>query len=146
MNVTFERGSARDALAQSSLYWDERCFYVKNWHASCTECCPLGNDFVTTIARVVSSRTKRLLGVVGRVKCAVVILHGRLVLDAILRDLLHYLWRVGLVATGPMRWEAYLLWMSHDPVSPAWWCSVCSQITGKLGHCTFEALWCSWVV
>jgi len=109
---------------------------MKNRRASCIECYPLGNDFVTTIARVVPSRTKRLLGVVGRVKYAAVILHRHLVLDTILRDLLHYLWRVGLVATSPIRWEAYLLWMSHDPVSPIWGCSMYSQIIGKLGYCT----------
>jgi len=109
MNVMFERGSVWDTLAQSSLCWDERCFCVKNRRASCTECCPLGNDFVTMIARVVPSRTKRLLGVIGRAKHAAVILCRRLVLDTILRDLLHYLWRVGLVATSPMRWEACLL-------------------------------------
>jgi len=108
---------------------------MKNRHASCIECYPLGNDFVTTIARVVPSRTKRLLGIIERVKYAAVILHRRLVLDTILRDLLRYLWRVGLVATSPIRWEAYLLWMSHDPVSPAWGYSMYSQIIGKLGHC-----------
>jgi len=135
MNVTFERGSAQDPSAQSSLWWDEWCFYVKNRRASCMECYSIGNDFVTMIARVVPSRTKGLLGVVGRVKHAAVILHRRLVLDAILGDLLHYLWRVGLVATSPMRWEAYLLWMSHDPVSPVWGCSMHSQIVGKLGYC-----------
>jgi len=133
MNVMFERGSARDASAKSSLCWDEGCFYVKNRRASCAECYPLGNDFVTTIARVVSSRTNRLRGVVGRAKHAAVILCRRLVLGANLRDLLHYLRRVGLVATSPTRWEAYLLWMSHDPVSPAWGHSAHGQIAGKLG-------------
>ena len=64
---------------------------MKNRRASCVECYPLGNDFVKTIARVVPSRTKRLLGVIGRVKYAAVILYRRLVLDTILRDLLHYL-------------------------------------------------------
>ena len=64
---------------------------MKNRHASCIECYPLGNDFVTTIARVVPSRTKRLLGIIERVKYAAVILHRRLVLDTILRDLLRYL-------------------------------------------------------
>jgi len=135
MNVMFERGSARDPSAQSSLCWDERCFCVKNRRASCMECCPLENDFIATIARVVPSRTKRLLGVIGRVKCAAVVSCRRLVLDTILRDLLHCLWRVGLVATSPMRWEACLLWMSRDHVSPVWGHSMCSQIVGKLGHC-----------
>jgi len=133
MNVTFERGSARDTSAQSSLCWDERCFCLKNRRASCVECCPLGNDFVTTIARVVPSRTKRLLGVIGRAKCAAVVLCSRLVLDAILRDLLHCFWRVGLVATSPTRWESHLLWMSHDPVRPAWGHSVCSQLWANWG-------------
>jgi len=54
--------------------------------ASCIESHPHGNDFVTTIARVVPSRTKRLLGVVERVKCAAVTLHRRL----FLRGLGHY--------------------------------------------------------
>jgi len=124
MNVTFERGSAQDPLVQSSLHWDERCFYVKNRRASCMECYSLGNDFTTTIARVVPSRTKRLLDGIGRVKCAAVVPHRRLVLDAILRDLLHCLWRVGLAATSPTRREAHLLWMSHKSVSPAWGYSV----------------------
>jgi len=53
---------------------------------------------------------------------------GCVVMDSILRDLLCCLWRVGLVATSPMRWEACLSWMSHDPVSPVWWCSVRSQL------------------
>jgi len=53
MNVVFERDSARDTSAQSSLCWDEQCFCVKNRRASCMEFCPLGNDFVTTTARVV---------------------------------------------------------------------------------------------
>jgi len=135
MNVTFERGSAWDPSAQSSLHWDERCFCVKNRGASCMECHSIGNDFVTTIARVVPSRTKRLLDVVERAKCAAVISCRRLVLDTVLRDLLHCLWSVGPAATGPMRWEVCLLWMSLDPVSPAWGHSVCSQFLGKLGHC-----------
>jgi len=46
------------------------------------ECHSIGNNFVTTTARVVPSRTKRFLGIVGRLKCAAVVLHGRLVLDA----------------------------------------------------------------
>jgi len=83
-------------------------------------------------------RTKRLLSAIGRVKHAAVISCRRLVLDAILRDLLNYLWRVGLIATSPIRWEAHLLWMSHGAVSPAWGCSVHSQIIGKLGHCTHK--------
>jgi len=112
---------------------------MKNRHASCKECYPLGNDFVTTIARVVPSRTKRLLGVIGRVKYAAVILCRRLVLDAILKDLLHHLWRVGLLATSLIRWEAYLLWLSHDPVSPVWGYSIHSQIIGKLGYCKFAS-------
>jgi len=49
----------------------------------------LGMTFVATIAHVVPSRTKRLLGVVGRVHLVAVIPHRRLVLDAILSDLLH---------------------------------------------------------
>jgi len=51
-----------------------------------------------------------------------------------------------LVATSPMRWEAHLPWMSHGPVSPAWWHSVHSQIVGKLGHCNLVLLtrWKSW--
>jgi len=142
MNVMFERGSARDALAQSSLHWDERCFCVKNRRASCAECHHLGNDFVATIACVVPSRTKRLPDAIGRAKHAAVVSHRRVVLDTILRDLLHCLWRVGLLAaTSPMRWEACLLWMSHNPVSPAWRHSVCSQIVGKLGHCTAVKSW-----
>jgi len=63
-----------------------------------------------------------------------------LVFDNVLRDLLHCLWRVGLVATSPTRWEACLLWMSHDPVIPAWGHSVNSQFVGKLGCCS----WNSW--
>jgi len=39
--------------------------------------------------------------------------------------------------TSPIRWEAYLPWLSHDPVSPVWGCSMHSQIIGKLGHCRF---------
>jgi len=50
MNATFERG---------------------------TESYPHGNDFVATIARVVPSRTIRLLDVVERVKHAAVVLHRR---------------------------------------------------------------------
>jgi len=92
MNAMFERGS----WPWSSLCWDERCFWGKNWHASCAECCPLGNDFVTTTARVVPSRTKRLPGVVGRAKCAAVVSHRRLVMGAVLRDLLRCLWRDAL--------------------------------------------------
>jgi len=136
MNVSFERGLARDASAQSSLHWDEQCFWVKNRRASCAECCLLGNDFVATTACVVPSRTKRLPGVIGRANHAAVVSHMRLVLDAILRDLLHCLWRVGLASTSQMHWEACLLWMNHNPMSPAWWHSMCGQIVGKLVHGT----------
>jgi len=55
------------------------------------------------------------------------------VLDTVLGDLLHCLWRVGLAATSPTRWEACLLWMTHDPVSPAWGHSVCSQLWANWG-------------
>ena len=90
---------------------------MKNRHASCTECYSIGNDFLTTIACVVPSRTKHLPDVIGRVKHAAIVLHRRLVLDAILRDLLCYLWRVGLAATSPMRWEAWWVtcpWVPHE--------------------------------
>ena len=33
-NVAFERGSAQDLMAWSSVDWDEWCFNVKNWSAS----------------------------------------------------------------------------------------------------------------
>jgi len=79
---------------------------------------------VTTIARVVPSRTKCLLGVIGRVHHAAVILHRRLVLDTVLSDLLHCLWKIELVATSPMRWRAQLPWMSHERMSPIWGHSV----------------------
>jgi len=141
MNATFERGSAQDPLAQSSLCGDERCFCVKDRRASCTECHSLANDFVTMIARVAPSRTKRLPCVIGRAKHAAVVSCGRLVLDTVLGDLLHCLWRVCLAATGPTRWKACLLWMSHDPVSPAWGHSVHSQIVGKSGCCIFKSKW-----
>jgi len=36
----------------------------------------------------------------------------------------------------PLHWEAYLLWMSHNPVSPVWGYSMHSRIIGQLGHCT----------
>jgi len=49
----------------------------------------LGMTFVTTIDRVVPSRKKRLIGIVGRVCLVAVIPCRRLVLDAILSDLLH---------------------------------------------------------
>jgi len=55
---------------------------MKNRRASCTECHPLGNDFVTMTARVVPSRTKRLPGIIRRAKHAAVVSHRRLVLDA----------------------------------------------------------------
>jgi len=87
--------------------------------------------------RVKQSRTKRVLNHMhccNGLKDIAVATHrpasaddGYVVLDSILRDLLHNLWRVGLVATSPARWEACLLWMSHDPVSPAWGCSMWSQ-------------------
>jgi len=53
---------------------------VKNRRASCVESYPHGNDFVTTIARVVPSRTIRLLDVIERAKHAAVILCRRLFL------------------------------------------------------------------
>ena len=53
---------------------------MKNRRASCIESYPHGNDFVTTIARVVPSRTIRLLDVIERVKYAAVILYRRLIL------------------------------------------------------------------
>jgi len=49
---------------------------------------------VTTTARVVPSRTKRLLGVVGRAHHTAVILHRCLVLDTVLSNLLHCSWRI----------------------------------------------------
>jgi len=99
VNVTFERGSAQDLSVQSSLCWDERCFYVKNRRASCGLVIHLGMTCLLTIARVAPSRTKCVLSVLWRLKHAAVILHVCLVLDAVLRDLLHCLWRVGRIAT-----------------------------------------------
>jgi len=59
---------------------------------------------------------------------------------ALLSNVLCCWWMTELAATGPMRWEACLPWMSHDHVSPVWGCSVCSQIIGKLGHCSIALL------
>jgi len=72
----------------------------------------------------------RLLGVLWRLKYATVILCRRLALDALLRDLLHHLWRIGLVATSPIRWEACLPWMSPGWMSPLWGCSILHPIWG----------------
>jgi len=112
MNATFERGSARDPSAQSSLSLLRWTMLLRE--ESAHQLHSLLWLCVTTTARVVPSRTKRLPDVVGRVHCTAVIPHRRLVLDAVLSDLLHCLWRVGPVATRSMRWRAQLPWMSHD--------------------------------
>jgi len=127
-SALFGRGSAQDLSAQSSLYWDEWCFCVKNRLASHGLVIHLGMTCLTTIARVVPSRTKCVLIVLWWLKCAATILHRRLVLETVFRDLLHYLWRIGLAATSPMHWRAHLPWMSHERMSPAWGCSVHAQL------------------
>jgi len=53
MNVTFERGSAQDPSAQSSLCCVERCFWVKNRRASCAVCCDFAcNDSIMVKLKV----------------------------------------------------------------------------------------------
>jgi len=136
MNVTFERVSAQDPSASSSLCWDERCFCVKNQRASDRLVIQLGMTYLMTIAHVAPSTTKCLLGVMWRFKHAAVISHVRLVLDAILSNLLHCLWRTGLVATSHTRWEACLPWMSPGWMMPAWGHSVLSPLWGVASHKT----------
>jgi len=87
-------------------------------------CCPIGNDLSYNDSLCCTIQNKRVLSVLWQLKHAAVIPCRRSVLDAIIRDLLHCLWRIGLAATSPMHWEAYLLWMSPGWMSPVWGCSV----------------------
>jgi len=60
---------------------------------------------------------------------------------ALLSNVLHYLWMVGLAATSLMLWEACLLWVSPGWMSPAWGSSI---LHPSLGHFApeFGALQC----
>jgi len=87
----FERGSARDPSAQSSLCWVERRFCVKSRRARRALCCDFATSLCCNDSSCCSIQNRTGLAVVERAKCAAVVLHRRLVLDAVLGDLLHCL-------------------------------------------------------
>jgi len=139
MNVIFERGSAQDPLAQSSLYCVERRFYAKNRRASCI----LYYDVVYNDSFVLNDPEQNVfeshVSWCNGLKDIAVTIHRPASADD--GSLLFWASFFTTVkdrassTTSPIRWEAYLPWMSHDPVSPVWGYSMYSQIVGKLGYC-----------
>jgi len=118
-----------------SLCWVQPCFCMKNRRASHGLCCNFDNNNSSCLCSVVCSDCN------GPKDMAVALFSQRLstMVRCSSEQASSLLVKDGASGSAsPMRWEACLLWeehLAHGPVSPTWGCSMCSQITGKLGHC-----------
>jgi len=103
---------------------------VKNRRASCIVC----YDFVYNDSSCYTIQNKTCSNPLQQSKR-----HSRYVMQTsvcwwwfviLLSDVLCSLWVLGLVATSPICWEAYLPWMSPGWVSPEWGYSILYPIWG----------------
>jgi len=120
MNATFERGSAQDLSAWSSLCWDERCFCVKNRCASCA----VFYDFVCNDSSCQTIQNETCSNCVqqseGHSRCSCADQHLWWWFVILSSDVLRHLWASGLAATGPTRWRVTNEWVPHEDALANW--------------------------